>query len=119
MMKDTLVESHVHIDSDIMPAQGIIFGGYILRRAQEVAFLAVQQLVQDSLEVQEDKEMQDAETTSHCIDMFNMDEVFFNIPIRVGEILHLDARWFSWTSRKALSRSKSMRIQLIALLDRG
>lgn len=36
--------------------------------------------------------MQDAETTSHWIDMFNMDEVFFNIPIRVGEILHIDAK---------------------------
>ena len=36
--------------------------------------------------------MLDAETTSHWIDMVNMKEVFFNIPVKVGEILHLDGK---------------------------
>ena len=36
--------------------------------------------------------MLDAEKTSHWINMKNMAEVYFNIPIRVGEILHLDGK---------------------------
>ena len=42
MMMDTQVEQHKHIDSDVMSQCGIIFGGTILRGAQEVGFLSVQ-----------------------------------------------------------------------------
>ena len=105
-MNLTKIKSHFMIHSESPNSEGAVFGGYVIDKAVQVAHLAVQEFIEVCFK-SDGEPMKAAADVFHHFSLVNMDTVSFIAPVRVGDILKMEAKVIFADPKKGLVRVRA------------